>query len=228
MQKIIISIMISVSLIVPVKSKADLWGGDVAVLIQILAKSVQQLIQLKELLGTARGNLDLLKDVHRGINDSLDLVQTIGPIVDPGLYQDWQELKVALEQLEELYGIVVPSKDAQLQRDADKSVAEAIRLNNLIYKYSKSVDKIGETIKQYSHSVSPGGAQKLTAQSMGVMIHVLNQSMRAQATGLKLQAQTLALQNHKEKAETRYLVKVSKELQSGLKEKGPSFDIPRF
>ena len=64
-------------------------------------------------------------------------------------------------------------------------------MNNSIYDYTAQLDKIGEEIKQYSHAVSPGGAQKLTAQSLGVVVHVMNEQLRATATGLKMQAQTI-------------------------------------
>ena len=83
-------------------------------------------------------------------------------------------------------------------------------------------------IKAYSHQVSPGGAQKLTAESMGVMLHVLNQQLRAQATGLKLQAQVAAQNNKKEKDSTSQYFKEINQLQMEIKDREFNFERPRF
>lgn len=209
-------------------ARADLFGGDVAVLAQILANAVQQLAQLRQILQNGRDSVDLVRDINRGINDSLNLIRTIKPDIDPGIYKDWERAQDAFDKLERLYGIVVDSRDQNVQRDTDRSVAEAVALNNSIYKYTKMIDEIGEMIKSQSHSVSPGGAAKLTAQSLGVMLNVQNEMLRTQATGLKLQAQTLALQNRKDKDRTRQMLESANNLDAALRNQNPSFKTPRF
>lgn len=212
----------------PTTGRCDFFGGDIPLLIQIVTNTAQQLIALKQIIGTGSDTLGLLRDVNHGINDSLGIIRTIYPNIDPGIYKDWDKLSQALRGIEEIYGAVTPSQDARVQKDTDQSVAEAISLNNSIYKYTQDIDQIGETIKQYSHVVSPGGAQKLTAESLGVMLTVMNQSLRAQATGLKMQAQTLALQNHKDKEMTKHMVDVSNQLGDSLKTQKPDYKLPRF
>lgn len=213
---------------VPFEARCDMFGGDVAVLVQILANALEQLVQLKKILDTGKDNLDLIQEINRGINDSLQLLQTAGLKIDPGIYKDWRTVSDGLRQLQSLYGIAVPSPEQPVQNATDENVAEAIQFNNTIYDYANDVDRIGEAIKQYSHQVSPGGAQKLTAESMGVMLHVMNQSLRAQATGLKLQAQTLALANKKDKDYTRDLLEKSQTLESSMRNDKAQFEIPRF
>ena len=78
------------------------------------------------------------------------------------------------------------------------------------------------------HVVSPGGAAKLTAQSLGVMLNLQNEMLRTQATGLKLQAQALALNNRREKAQTRQMIENTDNLQSALGSAKPQFQLPRF
>lgn len=208
--------------------KADLFGGDVAVLLQILSNAVQQLAQLKSIMDNGKDNLNLIRDINRGINDSLNLIRTISPNTDPGLYKDWEKVSDALNKLETIYGISIESKDSRVQRDTDQTVAEAISLNNSVYKYTKQIDEIGELIKAQSHSVSPGGAAKLTAQSLGVMLNLQNEMLRTQATGLKLQAQSLALQNRKDKERTRQMVSNADELNHALSNVEAKFELPRF
>lgn len=212
----------------PSKGRCDFWGGDIPLLIQIVTNTAQQLIALKEIIGTGNDTLGLLRDVNRGINDSLGIIRTVYPNIDPGIYKDWDKVSQALNGIEDIYGKIIPSQDSRIQKDTDQSVAEAISLNNSIYKYTQDIDQISEAIKQYSHQVSPGGAQKLTAESMGVMLTVMNQSLRAQATGLKMQAQTLALQNHKDKEMTRHMMDVSSQLGDSLKTQKPDYKLPRF
>ncbi len=212
----------------PSRARADMFGGDVAVLVQILSNAIQQLAQLKAILNNGADTLGLLQDINRGINDSLALLKTINPNMDPGIYREWDKAQTAIQKLQTIYGIVVSSPEQRVQQDTDQQVAEAIALNNSIYSYVKDVDEIGEAIKQYSHQVSPGGAQKLTAQTLGVMLHVLNTSLRAQATGLKLQAQNLALQNRKEKEMTRHVLANSDALQTAMTNAKPTFSLPRF
>jgi len=220
---------ITLVLFLPQKEgRCDFFGGDLPLLIQIVANTAQQLIKLKSIIQNGEQNLGLLRDINRGINDSLNLIRTVFPNIDPGIYRGWEQANGALREIERIFGPVVNSPEAHIQHDTDQSVAEAIALNNSIYKYSRDMDEIGETIKSYSHSVSPGGAQKLTAQSLGVMLNVLNQGLRAQATGLKLQAQTLALQNHREKEMTKHMIDAGDVLKSSMSAQPTTFQLPRF
>lgn len=212
----------------PSKARADMFGGDVVVLTQILANAVQQLAQLKQIMDSSKGSLDTIREINRGINDSLGLVRTIFPNIDPGLYKDWQSVQDGVNKIEMIYGIAGPSLNQRVYKDTDQNIAEAVRLNNSTYEYTKQIDEIGEAIKQASHDVSPGGAQKLTAQTLGVMVHVMNQSLRAQASGLKLQAQSMALQNKKDKDSTREFLDSAQTLKLAMKNDKKDFKLPRF
>jgi hypothetical protein len=227
-KKIFICLFSATLVFVPIRSRADMFGGDIVVLTQILVQAIQQLVQLKQIFNEGKDSLDLMRDINRGINDSLNLARTVYPDLDPGLYKDWDRVDRALRGVQDIYGAVTPSSEAPIQRDTDQNIAEAISLNNSIYKYTIDIDEIGESIKQYSHSASPGGAQKLTAEGIGVLLNVMNQSLRAQATGLKIQAQALALQNHKDKETTRQTLANAEILNSAMKAQDVSFQMPRF
>lgn len=227
MKKLLTIITVVIMFCVP-QARASIFGEENIILAKILANALQQLAQLQSILNTGRDNLNLIRDINRGINDSLNLIRTISPNTDPGLYKDWEKVSDALSKIESIYGIVVDSHDARVQKDTDQSIAEAVSLNNSIYKYTKMIDEVGELIKLQSHSVSPGGAAKLTAQSLGVMLNLQNEMLRTQATGLKLQAQTLALQNRKDKDQTRQMVAGADNINSALAGAQPQFKLPRF
>lgn len=205
-----------------------MFGGDVAVLMQILSNAVQQLAQLRQMLQTGQDTLSLMQEINRGINDSLSLARTISPDIDPGLYKNWDSVQGALSELQRIYGVAGSSADQKVYQDTDQGVAEAVNLNNSIFDYTKKIDEIGESIKSASHQVSPGGAQKLTAQTLGVVLHVMNQSLRTQGTGLKLQAQVMALQNKKEKDLTREYLSNANALKVAMKSAKTDFKVPRF
>lgn len=215
-------------LLLPSTGRCDLFGGDIAVLSQILIQAIQQLAQLRSILATQQDSLGLIREINQGINDSLRLMRTIHPDRNPGIYSNWLKVEQALQSVEQIYGIVVSSKDSQVQRDADRSAAEAVALNNSIYEYTAQIDEIGERIKAHSHTASPGGAQKLTAETLGVILHVMNENLRAQATGLKVQAQTLAIANKKDKDMTRQMLEESNALKAAMQSSAANFTIPRF
>lgn len=227
MKKYVIRITLSVCLFTT-QVRADFWGGDIFYLAQILTNTIKQLVELKSIVDNGRDNLELIRDINRGINDSLRLAHTINPNIDPGVYQDWHNVNDAIQKLQNIYGVVVNSPDARVYRDTDQQVAEAVTMNNQIYNYTQEIDEIGEAIKDYSHDVSPGGAQKLTAQSMGIMLQLMNQSLRTQATGLKLQAQTMAVENKKEKDATKEYLETANTLRIAMKNEKMQFTAPRF
>ena len=223
---IVTAFSISVSLVPP--ANADMFGGDVLVLTQILTQAIAQLAELKQILQSGSDTLGLLQDINRGINDSLRMAQTLGIRVDPGLYRDLRQVDDAARAVETLFGKPVDSPLQPVQHNTDQTVAEAISFNNDLNEYAARLDQVGEEIKSYSHEASPGGAAKLTAESLGVVIHVLNQQLRASGQGLKLQAQALAIQNKKEKDQTSQYLKEGKLLQAKMTALNPTFELPRF
>lgn len=197
-------------------------------LAQLVSNSVQQLVQLRAILQNGQADLALLRQINNGINDSLNLARTISPYVDPGLFKELKNVQEAISKLQTIYGIVVDSPSAQAQRNSDQVASEALSMGNSIFEYTKEIDRVGAEISQFSHQVSPGGAQKLTAQSLGVLLNVMTTSLRAQAAGLKLQAQSLAQENKKEKDATREYLAASQILSNALKQSAPKFERPRF
>ncbi len=228
MKKYIICIFLSVSLGGANVARADLFGGDIAVLSQILAQAIQQLAQLKSILQNGNDTLGLMRDINRGINDSLNLIRTISPYISPGVYGDLKKVEDVLRKFSDIYGIVVNSPDAKAQMSVDQSIAEAVTMHNAIHDYTKKIDQIGEDIKSFSHSVSPGGAQKLTAESLGVVIHVMTQGLRAQGALLKLQAQSAAIANKREKDYSAQYLSSVNVLSNVMKKNDSQFERPRF
>lgn len=212
----------------PKKAKADLWGGDVAVLIQILANAIQQYQQLQMIVGRTQDSLSLARDLNSGINEALNLLQTAFPESELGIYKDWDTLQVAAKEMESIYGTALSAKQFAHHGHLDKSVAEAVILYNKLTRHAKRVDSIGESAKLRSRNASPKGAARLQAQLSGVQLHVQNQSLRTQGAILKLEAQNTAVRNKKEKDETRFFLKSADKLKAVMKSHKADFATPRF
>ena len=229
MRKFIITGMLSLSLALPIqKAKADLFGGDVVVLTQILIQAIEQYIKLKEMLETAQSNLKLLEDVNSGIDTILGQLETIYPDSNLRVYSDWKSFERALKKAQKIYGKAPDSKDKVSQEHIDTSVVESMLLYNNITKHSKMLDKVAERIKSLSQSASPKGAVKLTAQTLGISLQVQNEMLRTQAAQLKVQAQDLAYKNKLEKEQTEFFLSTANNLKNKLKKHKPAFKTPRY
>lgn len=228
MKRSIAILFFSLVILLPQKSQGDFWGGDLVYLAQILENAIQQLVALEKIIGTGKDQLDFLREIHKGINDSMNLMRQIAPYLDPGTYKDLRSVAAASERFKTIYGAAVDSPETQVQTDTDQIIAENITMNNSMFDYAKELDEIAERIKSFSHEVSPGGAQKLTAQSLAVLVQIQNQQMRAQAQALKTQAQVMAAQNKKDKDQTRNYLTQAQVLQSALKSTDFNCEFPRF
>src|ERR1035437_829910 len=87
-------------------ANADLFGGDIAVLMQILVQAMQTVMQLKSILETGHDALDLLRDVNSGISSGLDLIHIINPKFDPGVYGALNSTDAVLKAIQDVYGPV--------------------------------------------------------------------------------------------------------------------------
>jgi hypothetical protein len=199
LKKILLVPLICFTLLFPTPSRADLFGGDVAVLVQILAQAIQQLAQLRQIFQTGEDTLGLLRDINRGIRDGLSVIQIINPRFNPGLYGDVTQADRVLSVIQDLYGKIPQSPDAKLQAAQDQSVAESLAMHGSLYRYADQVDQESQRIMTHAQAVNPQGAVKLQAQSMAVLIGVTTQVLRTNSAMLKLMAENLALSNRKEK-----------------------------
>ncbi len=199
MKKKIVAVFLAFTLIVPRPAKADLFGGDVAVLVQILAQAIQQLYQLKQIFGTAQDTLGLMRDINRGIRDGLAIIRIINPKFNPGLYGGLETADQVQRAIEDLYGAIPQTSEYRLQEAQDKSVAESISMNGTLFQYADNVDDEAKRIIAHSQSTNPQGSAKLTNQALAVLIGVTTQVLRTNSMMLKMMGQNMALSNRKEK-----------------------------
>lgn len=198
-KKTLLTLTICLTLSVPKPAKADLFGGDVAVLIQILAQTIKQLYELQRIVDTGKDSLSLWRDINRGVRDGLRIIQIINPKFNPGLYGGLETTEQVQRAIEDLYGVIPQTSEYRLQEAQDRSVTESISMNGTLFQYADSVDEETKRIIEHSRSVNPQGAAKLTNQSLAILIGVTTQVLRTNSMMLKMMGQNMALSNRKEK-----------------------------
>lgn len=208
-------------------AKADLWGGDVVVLTQILVQSIQTVVQLKNLLENGQDTLSLLRDVNAGVRSGLDAIRILNPNFNPGVYGNLNDADAVLRAVQDLYGTVPHGMDEGLMTAQDQSVAEVISMNRNLYDYADQVDRERDRIIYHASVVSPQGAGKLQGQALGVMIGVMTQLLRTQSQMLKIMAQNMAMENRKEKLSTQNFQENYRNLSDGFKELPVETHLPR-
>lgn len=182
----------------PTRAYADFWGGDLPLLTQIIVNTLEQLSKLQTLIGQGKETIDLMRDINRGIRDAMHIIKTNGNL-HPGVLSELERIEQVISAVEDLYGRVPKTQSARTQQTTDLSVAESIHLHNEAFRYADKIDPEAERIKEYARDVNPLGAGKLTAQGIGVVIHVLTQILRTNAAMLKIQSEQLALYNRRDK-----------------------------
>lgn len=216
-RKVFLSVLMSLLMLMPKPAKADLFGGDIVVLTQILAQAIQQLIQLKQILSTGSDTLSLMRDINRGIRDGLAVIQMINPKFNPGLYGNLDSAERVLAAITELYGQVPQTSEARLQQAQDRSVSESIAMNGTLFRFADQADEESKRIIDHARDVNPQGAAKLTAQSIAVLIGVTTQVLRTNSMMLKMMGENMALSNRKGKLQAEQFKSQYDGLSTGLR-----------
>jgi len=209
-----------------IPARADFWGGDLIYLAQILQQSILQVEQLKSILGSNRDSLNFLHDINKGVRDAMRVINTMNRTLKPGNLSNLNNVTDLIRELEGIYGKIPISAEARLQSTHDITVAESIQLHNDAFRYADEVDSEAERMREYAHVASPQGAAKASLQAQGTQVHVLNQILRTNAALLKVQSETLAMQNRKSKLQSEQFRIQYGELATSLKDFKPGFQLP--
>jgi hypothetical protein len=207
---------------------ASLWGEENAPLYAILAQAIEQVVQLAEILKKSEESIALVKEINQGIREAMDLMKHQNRPLSPGILSDLRDLQSLMSRVERIYGRIPKTSQSELQQTGDTTVAESLHLHNEAFRFADAVDPEAERIKDYAKNTNPLGAQRLTAQSVGVLINVLNQVLRTNATLVKLQSEELALRNRELKNRSRQYQVTFDALHAGFSLTNISFRLNRL
>lgn len=209
-------------------AKADLFGGDVAVLSQILLQTIKTVYELKNIVETGEDTLRLMRDINSGLRSGIFSINISNPNFKAGVYGNLKDKNSVLFTLQSVYGRAPEGMDKELINSQDESVAEVISMNRNLYDYADQVDREKDKILYHAQQVSPQGAGKLQNQALGILIGVSTQLLRTQSQLLKIMAQNMAYETRKEKLATRNFQENYQGLSRGFQSLPRNSALPRL
>ena len=208
-------------------ARADLFGGDVAVLLQILAEQIKQYYQLKSIIENGRGQLDLIRQINAGIDNSVALIRTL-PIKDERVLAEVTRFQQGINRVAELYGNIPRSPEEALHAIQDKTVAESLTMANEFKTYSEQQERNSEVIAVQARLASPKGAARMQAATSAEILRSLSQLLRLNTQLLKLQSEQLAMNNKKSKDVAANFQRVNEDLGKGFSTFKLDMGLTRF
>ncbi len=208
-------------------ARADLFGGDVAVLLKILAEQIKQYYQLKSMIENGKNQLNLLRNVNAGIDNSMALIKTL-PIEDERVWAEVAKFEQVLNKIRDVYGEIPKSPEEALHKIHDETVAESLKMANEFKAYSSQQEKNSEVIAVQARLASPKGAARMQAATSAEILKSLSQLLRLNTQLLKLQSEDLAMSNKKSKDEVTNYQQVSGDLGRAFSSFKVDMKLPRF
>ena len=179
-------------------ARADLFGADVGVLTQILAENIQQLIQLEQMVEQGTDQIDFLRELNSGIENSMGLLRSL-PVKDDNVLANLRQFEGALSSLNNVYGSVPRSEITPMQTLHDQTVAESLRMVNSFKDFSDQQEQNSLVMEAQSREASPKGAARMQAETSAEILRSLSQLIRLNSQMLKMQSEQLAMSNKSNK-----------------------------
>ncbi len=190
MKKIFFSFVISLSLLAS-PARADLWGGDLPLLTQIVFNTLHTMYELQQ-------QSQLLNDQLDGIKDRINRIQTIAEVVQPSQWDRWRDPNEAMRRIKLIYGTLPKEYRSEKSDQIEEELSKAMNLISRVSRGAESSFRSGKEMEERASDSSPGVAQKLTASGVGTLITMEAQTQIIQSHIVSLLAQTLADANEKE------------------------------
>lgn len=172
-------------------AKADFWGGDLPLLAQIVANTLQTLSQLQQ-------QTTLMSDEMAGIKNRIYRIQTIAEVVQPSSWDKWKDPREAVNRLRIIYGAIPKEYRSEKSDAIEDELSRAMNAISRIGPGATSSFQSGKELERRGADSSPGVAQKLTASGVGSLVTLESQSLILQSHITSLLTQMLADGNERE------------------------------
>jgi len=202
-------------------------AAQIPYLIKLVVQAVKQYQQLRLLLRQAKNTEDLLKNVNSGLDDALSLLESL-PIKDENILGELKSFRRAISEVENIYGVIPETQDANMFTLHDQTVAESLKIVNVLKAYANKQEKSAELISNRVDSASPKGAARINAQTNAAVLHTLNQILRINGQLLKLHSEQFAMANKGGKESAYHYKKVNSDIGMSLRGFKGEFKTPKF
>ena len=202
------------------------WA-NYAYLVKIYLENVKRFHQINMMIDQQNKHDQYIRILNEGLNNATGLMQVL-PVKDERILSQLQDFQTALRKVEEIYGIIPKSSDAELQRLHDQTIAESLKMSNTVKDYTDRQELNANNVFIQSSSASPKGAERMNAQTSAQILHSINQLIKVNGQLLKLQSESFALTNKGGKDSTEGFNKAKNDLEKAMKKMKPQFDFPKF
>jgi hypothetical protein len=218
---------LGLTFLTPLAARPDIFGGDVAVLLQILEQNIQHYYQLQQMIRQGRNADNYLRLINAGLDNSIGLLNSL-PIRDEQILAELREFRSALGKVESVYGQIPRSPEEVLHTLHDRTVAESLKMANDFKEFSVTQERNSNLIASQARTASPKGAARMQAETSAEILKSLSQLIRLNTQMLKLQSEQLAFTNKQSKAGVANFQKISHDLGSGFSNFNPNLNLMRF
>ncbi len=168
-------------------ARADIWGADVGVLLQILVQAINTVAQLQAVLKSAKETAAILDEMNRGVKEMLKLAETAHVPLPPQVYEAAKKIEAANMLAQRQYGTIsdrAPLKD----KNEFQNGVDGLFISQDAFDYSTFLDEKGERVKSSAVVANQASATRLTAETLGVVLHAISHSNRIQAKTLQMES----------------------------------------
>jgi len=198
-----------------------------AYLVKIYQENLRRYIQLQQMIQQARSHENLIRTINSGLDNAMGVMQVL-PIKDDQILSQLQQFQDALKKVEELYGMTPKSSDEALHKLHDQTIAESIKLANVLQDYSLAQEQNATAVFIQSSQASPKGAERMNAQMSAQILHSVNQLIKVNGQMLKMQSESLAFANKQDKDSTAGFNKTSSDFRNSVMRFKPNYSLPKF
>lgn len=184
-------ILVFILSFLPFSAKADLFGGDLPLLTQIVMNTLHTMYELQR-------QSELMNDEMRGIKDRINRIRTIAEVVQPSEWDKWKDPREAVNRLRMVYHTIPKEYRSEKYDQIENELAKAMNLVARVGPETATTFNSGKEMERRGADASPGVAQKLTASGIGTLIALESQSQVIQSHITSLLAQMLAEGNERE------------------------------
>lgn len=197
------------SLLTPNLSHADMFGGDIPLLIQIVSNTLGTLKQMQH-------QSSLLKSELRGIEDKIHRIEAIKDVLSPRDKEVWRNPLEAARRLQAIYHLLPAEFKTRKSKEIEAKLADALVLAESLKRASQASFDSGKQLEKKSLDSGPAVAQKLAASGIGTLVTLEAQNQIAQSTIIGLLSQMIAEGESKHAAQISNQAEQMREVGSSL------------
>lgn len=183
--KRIATILMGLCMTLTQPARADLFGGDLPLLAQIVTNTLNTLYELQK-------QSRLLNEELRGIEDKINRLKTVADLLRPEDWRNWRDPRETAKRLSQIYYTLPPEYRTEKSDSIEREITQALQLAGQVTDAAKNSFDSGKQLESRAEGASPGVSQKLTASGVGSLVALEAQNQVVQARVVSLLAHQLA------------------------------------